>query len=88
MARFAHLELPLETLEAAGITPAQTGTEVNRRLVLELYREGRVSLGKAAELAGLPLAEFLDFMAAHEAYLNYDEEDLAADRAALDAHRP
>jgi len=28
------------------------------RLGLELYMEGRVSLGKAAEVAGLPVTEF------------------------------
>ncbi|MFQ6135125.1 MAG: UPF0175 family protein [Nitrososphaerales archaeon] len=28
------------------------------RLGLELYMEGRVSIGKAAEIAGLPLREF------------------------------
>jgi predicted HTH domain antitoxin len=28
------------------------------KLGLELYMEGRVSLGKAAEIAGLPVTEF------------------------------
>jgi len=28
------------------------------RLALELYMEGRVSIGKAAEIAGLPFREF------------------------------
>jgi len=33
------------------------------RLALELYMEGRVSVGKAAEIAGLPFREFDEYRA-------------------------
>ena len=41
-------------------------------MALELYREGRVSLGKAAELAGLSLREFPYELRSRRAPLNYD----------------
>ena len=33
------------------------------KLALELYMEGRVSIGKAAEIAGLPFREFDEYRA-------------------------
>jgi hypothetical protein len=36
-----------------------------RLLALELYREDKVSLGRAAELCQRPLAAFMDFAAKH-----------------------
>ena len=53
---------------------------VNKLLALEQYREGEVSLGRAAELAGLSLAEFLEVMEEHRTYINYGAEELEEDR--------
>jgi len=39
--------------------------EAARLLALELYREDRVSLGRAAELCQTPLVAFMDFAAKH-----------------------
>ena len=48
-------------------------------LALELYREGRVSLGRAAELAGVGIEEFMEFSAHRQVSLHYGEADLAED---------
>ena len=46
--------------------------------------EGAVSLGRAAELRGTPLAAFMDFAADHGVPpLNYGMEQLEQDRRAL-----
>ena len=37
--------------------------EAARLLALELYREDKVSLGRAAELCQTPLGSFMDFVA-------------------------
>ena len=52
-------------------------------MVMELYRRGAVSRGKAAELLGLPLVAFLQH--ANELgipYFNYTDEEFAAELAA------
>jgi predicted HTH domain antitoxin len=49
-------------------------------IALELFREGRVSLGRAAELARIGLAEFIDFAAQRGVPLNYTLEELTEDR--------
>jgi predicted HTH domain antitoxin len=52
-------------------------------MVMELYRRGAVSRGKAAELLGMPLVEFLQL--ANELgipYFDYTDEEFAAELAA------
>jgi predicted HTH domain antitoxin len=46
------------------------------------YREGEVSVGRAAELAGLSLWRFQDVLAERGVEANYSETDLATDIAA------
>ena len=46
---------------------------------VRLYREERVSLGKAAELAGLSVGEFLRELRARGIPLNYGPEELGED---------
>jgi predicted HTH domain antitoxin len=77
------VKIPEETLQAAGLPGAEVSSEVNRILILELYHEGKISLGKAAELADMLLADFMDFMAKHNTYLNYGEADLKDDQETL-----
>ena len=44
-------------------------------LAVERYSEGSVSLGKAAELAGLAISRFMDVLARHGVQANLDEDD-------------
>jgi len=46
---------------------------------LKLYKEGAISLGKAAELAGKNIWTMLDIMKKHHVELNYTIEDLEED---------
>jgi len=56
-----------------------------RLLALELYREDKVSLGRAAELCQTPLAAFMDFAAKHGVPpLRYSFEDLEDERQTAD----
>ncbi len=57
------MELPIEL--AARFDPNRVSEEVARLLALELFREEKVSLGRAAELCQMPLAAFIDFVASH-----------------------
>ncbi|MEK7476856.1 MAG: UPF0175 family protein [Candidatus Coatesbacteria bacterium] len=77
------VELPEDALRDAGLTGQDADQEARFLLLLELYREGKVSLGRLGELAGLSPADVLARMAKHGTYLNYSTDDLAADRKAL-----
>jgi predicted HTH domain antitoxin len=52
---------------------------------LELFREGAVSLGLAAELCGVPQAEFMQFAAEREVALHYSLDDLEQDRQFIES---
>ncbi len=45
----------------------------------KLYKEGKVSFGKAAELANKSIAEMISLMKGYKVYLNYSLEDLKKD---------
>lgn len=53
-------------------------------LALEAYRDGHFSARQVGELLGLDFWRAEAFLREHWAYLEYDEEDLARDEAALD----
>ena len=47
---------------------------------LELFREGRVSMGRAAELANVSVEDFMDFSAHRKVSAPYTDDDLKEDR--------
>jgi predicted HTH domain antitoxin len=52
-------------------------------LALWLYAQGRLSVGKARELAGISLWEFRQVLASRRITVHYDQEDLQEDIATL-----
>ena len=76
--------LPSELLEAAGMNPADASRDAAMLLALELYRESRVSLGRAAELCDMPIKAFMVFAGQHEAPMHYSVSDLEEDRQTLE----
>ena len=54
-----HLDLPDTVLLAAGQSPEEFAQEAKFLLALKLFEIGRISSGRAAELAQLPRVEFL-----------------------------
>lgn len=81
------ITIPDDFAGILGATPEERDRRAREALALELYREGRISLRRMGELAGVGG----DFWAAdrlrhqHRLPLNYALDDLEADRAA--AHR-
>jgi len=53
--------------------------KVRGTLSIELYREGLVSIGKAAEIAGVSIWEMQDILAKQKIPLHYYPEDLQND---------
>lgn len=79
------VELPSELLKAADLEGSNLSQEAARLLAVELYREDKVSLGRAAELCQTPLAAFMEFAAKHGVPpLRYSFEDLEAERQSTD----
>jgi predicted HTH domain antitoxin len=80
-----RVELPAALLKAANLEEGNLPQEAARLLALELYRESKVSLGRAAELCQTPLAAFMDFAAKHGVPpLRYGFEDLEEERRSAD----
>lgn len=79
------VKLPSELLRVANLEQRNLSEEAARLLALELYREDKVSLGRAAELCQTPLAAFMDFTAKHGVPpLRYSFEDLEEERQTAD----
>jgi len=78
-----RLTLPEDLARAAGLTGDEASQEAQFLLLLELYREGRLSLGRFAELVKMAPAALLERIGRHGTYLNYSPEDLAEDRRNL-----
>ena len=75
-----QVELAEELFALADVsgTPSRSASKL---IALELFRERRVSAGKAAELAGVSLEEFLEFAARREVPMRYTESDWEQDQA-------
>ena len=79
MSTVSVLEVSQEILDSARLTPS----EVKVELALHLYAQGRLSIGKARELAGMALWEFRQLLASRRISPHYDEADLDEDVATL-----
>ena len=82
-----EVRLPADLVRAAGLNLADPSTEASRLLALELYRENRLSLGRAAELCQTPVEQFLEFAGRHNVPLHYGLDELEEDRRTLDRLR-
>lgn len=78
------ITIPAELLDAAGVAPAEASRESVKLLALELYRESKVSLGRAAELCEMAVEAFMVFAGQHEAPVHYTAGDLEEDRLTLE----
>jgi predicted HTH domain antitoxin len=79
-----QITLPAELLEAAGVNPANPSRDAAMLLTLELYRENKVSLGRAAELCQTSVEAFIVFAGRREVPMHYGLADLEKDRRTLD----
>ena len=71
----AYLEIPQDVLDSAHLSMDQLRTE----LAVHLYEQGRLSLGKAHELAGLSFWEFRQLLGSRRIRPHLDLEDLKQD---------
>ena len=74
------VQIPQEALALAGLDNQSESERARLLVALELFREERVSLGRAAELAGLSLEQFMEFSSLRQVPLHYTAEEWAEDR--------
>ena len=79
-----RVEIPEELDVAAGLDAGSVAVETTRLLALELYRENKVSLGRAAELCHTPIERFMEFAGRHNVPAHYGADDLEEDRRTLE----
>ena len=77
------VEIPTELVLAAGLDTGNLSAETARLLALVLYREDKVSLGRASELCQMPVEQFMQFAAQHDVPLHYGVDELEEDRRTL-----
>jgi len=73
------LQIPQDILDSSRLTISELKIE----MAVYLYTQRRLSIGKARELAEMPLWEFRQLLAARRISPHYDETDLDEDMATL-----
>jgi predicted HTH domain antitoxin len=75
------LEIPDEVSQAMRLPPAEAKSRLQLELAVSLYAQEILSLGKAAELAGISRLELSDALAKRGVPMHYAKEDLSNDLA-------
>lgn len=79
------IEIPEKVLLAEKSDEAAFGREIRLLAAMKLYELGRLSSGRAAELAGIPRVEFLLLLGKYRVFPLLDElEELERNRARRD----
>ena len=78
------MQIPAALVLVADLNADNLLAEATRLLALELYREDRVSLGRAAELRLMPIDGFMEFVGPHSVPLSYGAVDLEEDRRTME----
>jgi predicted HTH domain antitoxin len=78
-----EVELPRDLLLALNIAPAEIEYKTREWVTLELFREGEISAGKAAEILGLSKSMYMDLLSQrHIPYLGSSARELSQDMGA------
>ena len=85
--KIVQVQLPEDLVEAAQLNRADPSPDAARLLALELFREDKVSLGRAAELCQTPLEAFLEFAGQRQVPLHYGVAELEEDRVTMQRFR-
>ena len=73
------IEIPREIIHATRMTPE----ELRRELAIYLFQQGKLSFGKAREMAGMTVWTFQQLLGSRGVPIHYDLEDYEGDRFTL-----
>jgi predicted HTH domain antitoxin len=83
------VNVPQTLLYETGLSTETAGKALLRAFVLSLYRQDRISSGRAARLLGVHRLEFIRMLAEEKTpYLDYTSEELEAELDMLDQWPP
>ncbi len=83
-----EMELSSDFLSILNVSKSEIENRLRELFVVELFREGRISSGKGAELLGISLWSFLQLLSKHQIdYFSQTPDELEAEVATLDALR-
>jgi predicted HTH domain antitoxin len=81
MSVHAIIDLPdqlYRTLSSHGLSKEVISTEAKKLLALKCFKDRILSLGKSAEVSGLPLWDFIEFLGEnHITVVDYDDEQVS-----------
>ena len=78
------VQLPKSVLSATKVRRRELGCLLRQSLAIELFRGGVVTIGKAAEIAGITTKwEMLGLLSKHEIFLDYSADDAEHDLQTL-----
>lgn len=72
-------KLPKSILALMGSTETNIEQSIIETVAVALYHRRQISLGKAAEIAGIPIEQMNQILAKHGVSLGYTTEDAAQD---------
>jgi predicted HTH domain antitoxin len=78
--KLVQVQLSEDLAEAAQLNRSNPSADAARLLALELFREDKISLGRAAELCETPVEAFMEFAGQRQVPLHYGAAELEADR--------
>jgi len=79
MSSMVSIEIPREILRATRMTPQ----ELKRELAIYLFQQGKLSFGKAREMADMTAWAFQQLLGSRGIPVHYDLEDYAEDLMTL-----
>ena len=79
MSSVISIEIPREVIHATRMTPE----ELRQELAIHLFQRGKLSFGKAREMAGMTVWAFQQLLGSRGILVHYDVEDYEEDLATL-----
>ncbi len=73
------IDFPKDLINIFKVREKDLSGHVRKSLAVELYRDGLISIGKAAEIAGVSIWEILETVALKKIPIQYYPEDLKED---------
>jgi len=73
------IEIPSEVIHSTRMTPE----DLRRELAIHLFQQGKLSFGKAREMAGMTVWVFQQLLGSREISVHYGPEDYKEDLATL-----
>ena len=75
------IDIPAEVFHTTHMTPKDMKLE----LALTLFQQGKISFGKAREMAAMTIWDFQQLLGSRKILVHYDVQDYIADQAAIES---